>query len=452
MANSKGASQPSSESLRERDFHIVERLILAVAVVFAVWGASTYSGGDTANSRLATVVGLAKYGTWYIDRPADEEPIRFEQRTIDKVVVNGRILSSKPPMLPLLMTAEYLVLNRTFGWDLDYEEDTHKIVRMMTMTLIGFSYVAAVVFFAKTIYLLVSDPLMRLLGVYCLAFCTQLWGYSTNINNHMPATGMLVVALYFALGLGSGKLTPRGWRFFVFGLTGGLVATLDMPATIFVFLAGLYLLAKYPAKTLVWVGLGAAIPVGVHTGIMIAVTGSPLPVQMRPELYLSEASYWRNPRGIDALNEPKLTYLFHITFGRCGLFSLYPILFTGMVATLRALVRRKMPYRGYVLTGALGFFILTAYYVLRTSNYGGEAYGFRWFMVAMPVLLLMGTPVLATIRARWKWYFVAAMIGISFYSAWECSRTPWRSNQEWPCRFLGKCYGPVPREVDRTAK
>ena len=432
-------------SLHARDVHIFERLLTGVVVIFAVWGASVYSGGDTANSRLATVVSLHKHGTWYIDRPLDEAPIRFEQRTIDKVVVNGRLLSSKPPILPLLMTGEYLLLNKAFGWDLEDEYDRNRIVRFMTVTLIGFAYVAAVVFFAKILRMFVADPLTRIMLLFCLAFCTQLWGYSHNINNHVPAAGMLVVALYFALGVGSGKLAPRPWRFFAFGLAGGLAITLDMPAAIFVFLAGLYLLAKHPARTLTWAVLGAAIPIGTHCAIMISVTGSPLPVQMRKELYLSEASYWRSPRGIDALNESKWTYFFHITFGRCGLFSLYPILFAGLMASLRALVSKKVPNRGYILAGALGFCILTAYYVLRTNNYGGEAYGFRWYIVAMPVLLLMAPPIISNLRIRWKWYFMAVMIGISFYSAWECSCRPWGANHEWTCRFLGPSYGPMPQ-------
>jgi hypothetical protein len=45
---------------------------------------------------------------------------------------------------------------------------------------------------------------------------------------------MIVVALYFALGLGSGKLEPARWRFFIFGLAAGLVPTLDLPGSRFV--------------------------------------------------------------------------------------------------------------------------------------------------------------------------------------------------------------------------
>ncbi|NIA15570.1 MAG: hypothetical protein GWP08_16025 [Nitrospiraceae bacterium] len=429
-----------------RNFQIIQNIVLCTALVMAVLGAQGYNRGDAANSRLATVYSLNKYGTWYIDRPEGEPPIPFERRTIDKVVVNGRLLSSKPPMLPLLMATEAYLLKKTIGWDLDDPADLNKIVRVMTMTLIGFAYVAALVLFASTLRLLVFDPLTQTLLIFNLAFCTQLWGYATIINNHVPGASMVVVALSLALGVGTGRRKPDAWRFFAFGVAAGLVPTLDMPATIFVAFAGIWLLVKHPKQTLIWAVLGAAIPLAIHCGIMYQVTGSILPVQMRSELYLSEASYWRSPRGIDALNEPKGVYLFHMTLGRCGLFSLYPILLVGVAATARALMKRPpIPYRNHILCGAGAFLILTAYYVLKTNNYAGEAYGFRWYIVTMPVLLLMGAPILATMRVRWKWLFVGLMMGISFYSASQCAKSPWGANREWTCQlFLGPSYGPMP--------
>lgn len=425
---------------RDGTFIILETLVLCAALMFVLLGTQPKSFGDTANSRLATVWSLAKHGTWRIDRPLDEPPNPFEQRTIDKVVVDGRMYSSKPPVLPLLMTAEYWVLHATLGWDLDDEEDINQIIRVMSITLVGAAYMAALVFFAKTTRMFVDDPSARLVMLVGVAFCTQLWGYSTNINNHVPGAGMLMVALYFALGISAGKLAPTAWRFMMFGLAAGLVATMELPTTVFAFLAGCRLLMKYPRKTMVWAGLGVMIPLAVHCSIMYATTGSFAPVQTRKDLYLYEFSYWRHPLFIDALNEPKLTYLFHMTFGRCGIFSLYPILLAGMAGALRALCRKNVPNRSAILTGALGFLLLTAYYAARTNNYGGEAYGFRWYIPAMPVLLLMGAPIFRSLRAKWRWGFVGLMIGISFYSAWECTVTPWIARHQWTCRFLGPSY------------
>lgn len=441
--NEKSASSKVT-SRREREFAVMELVILCAAVANALLGAGDFSDNDAENSRLATVYSLTKYGTWQIDRPADEKPIPFEQGTIDKVVINGHLLSSKPPMLALWMTGEYLFLNHAFDWDLDDDNSLDKIVRFMTLTIVGGSYVLIGVFFAKTQRLFKTDPLTRALLLFCVLFCTQLWGYATHLNNHVPATAMLMMALYFAIGIIKNRRHARLWRFAAFGLAGGLVPTLDMPATIFVAFAGLYLLFRFPVKTLFVAGVFAALPLLVHAVAMWNATGSLLPVQMRDDVYLSEGSYWRNPQGIDALNEPKGTYLFHMTLGRCGLFSLYPVLLGGMAAALRALVKPRMPNRDMILAGATGFAILTAYYVFKTNNYGGEAYGFRWYIVAMPILLLMSESVFETMRARWKWIFAGFMIGISFYSALECAKNPWGANRAWTCRlFLGPSYGVI---------
>jgi len=340
-------------------------------------------------------------------------------------------------MLSLLMTAEYLALEAAFGWELERAAHASAVVRFMTLTFDVLAYVVMLVFFARTLRLFVACPLSRLLSLFSLAFCTQLWGFSSTLNNHVPAACLIVIALYFALGIGAERLAPAPWRFLVFGLAGGLAATIDMPAGLLLVPAGLYLLAKFPRKALLWACLGAALPLGIHFAVMASVTGSLLPVQMRRELYLYEGSYWRHPLGVDALVEPKPLYLFHMTFGRRGVFSLYPVLLLGVVAAGRALFSKAAPMRLPVLAASAALVAFTGYYALFTNNYGGEAYGFRWYIVAMPVLLLMGATVLPGIRKGWQWAVVGLMIGVSFYSAWEASQTPWATNREWTCRIFG---------------
>ncbi|MDX9971777.1 MAG: hypothetical protein RBU21_02175 [FCB group bacterium] len=424
----------------DKPFKVVQLLVFCAALTFVVMGTYARSFGDAANSRLATVYSLTEYGTFYLDRPLDQEPNRFEQGTIDKVMANGHIISSKPPMLVLFMTGEYWLLNKAFGLDLNDKEDTEQIIRLLSMTLMGLPYLLILILFAWTLEFLGIDPLVRTVLLFCLAFCTQLWGYSLNINNHVPGAFLVVACLYLSLGLIEGVFAPVWWRFFLFGLLAGLVPTIDTPAAIFPFLAGIALLIKFPKEALTWALLGGLIPLGVHGAIMYVVTGSPFPVQTRAELYLYRGSYWRHPIQVDALDETKLNYLFNMTLGRTGLFALYPILFGGIAAGLRALLRKDTPYRTHILMGLAGFVILSAYYLLKTNNYGGQAYGFRWYMAAMPVLLMMSAPLLCKVRTRWRWIFVGFMIGISFYSAWECTVTPWAANHEWTTRFLGTSY------------
>lgn len=413
-----------------------EWFLLAAAFVYVLSGIHSVVLGDSANSRLATVYSLVHDGTWHIDRPSDQPPNMFEQGTIDKIELNGHILSTKPPVLPLAMTGEYVVLKKALGWNLEVREDLKRIMQVMILTLVMLPHAVGIVFFALLLRILIDDPWQRLLPLFSLAFATQLPGFATQLNNHSPAIGALLVALYFGIGISSGALDPAGWRFVVFGLAGALVFTLDMPLTIFVAASGCGLLWKYPKAAVLWGGLGLLAPLLVHFAANYLATGSPMPVQTRKSLYLFESSAWRQPGGIDALNEPKGTYLFHMTFGRFGTFLLFPILLMGPAGFLIALRQGMGPWRNYYWGAVACIVALGYYYVSGTNNYGGAAYGFRWAMGAMPILILMGIPAFQKVKGPWAWTVVALLLTVSLYSSWECHQAPWGACHEWTCRWI----------------
>ena len=417
----------------------IEAIIILTAAVLALLGLRTVFAGDALNSRLATVYSLTHDGTWCIERPLDRPPNPFEQRTIDKVEVHGRLLSSKPPVLPLLMSGEYLLMHWAVGWDLDQPTHLKPIAQAMIGTFVALPYVLGLIAFAGILGFLTEKSSRRIFVLAALAFATQFSSYAPQMNNHVPAAGMMLIALYLAIGLGTGRLKPRAWRFALFGCAASLVFAIEIPLTIYVALPGLWLLWRFPRQALLWGGLGALPVLTVHFGIMTVLTGSPLPVQISKDPFLFESSYWRQPMGIDALNEPKLTYLFHMTVGRHGTFLLYPILLIGLAGLWHAARYRDTRWRAPVLAGALAFAILTMYYLTGTNNYGGAAYGFRWHIGSMPVLLLMGVPFLQNLRRGWLWVLLAALLAVSAYSAWECYQTPWGVDQEWTSRLL---FGP----------
>lgn len=426
-----------------RGAHFIERLIILGSFLVVVSALHAVVLGDSASSRLATVYSLVHEGTWYIDRPADQPANPFESKqegslggTIDKVELNGRLLSTKPPILPLAMTAGYWLMHYGAGWDLTERAELKRVMQVFNLTLVMIPYLIGLIFFARLLSLLIENPYQRLLPLAALAFGTQLPGFATQLNNHTPAIAALIVALYFAIGLASGKLAPSRHRFFGFGLACALVFTLDMPLTLFVAVAGLGLLYRFPRQAVLWGGMGMLPLLALHFGVMLYVTGSPLPIQMHKDWYLYEASAWRNPGGIDALNEPKGTYLYHMTFGRFGVFLLYPILLIGPFGCLYALRREMAPWRVYYLAGAATVVLLFAYYVKTTNNYGGGAYGFRWGMGAMPIFILMGIPVFRRVSRPWAWAAIAVLMAVSMYSAWECYREPWGDSHEWTCRWL----------------
>ena len=134
-------------------------IILAAGVLSCI-GAFSGFQGDLASSRLATVYSLTQHGTWYIDQP--DNP--FAPETIDKVVVRGdetngvirggRMISSKPPIMPLAMTGVYLVAHAIAGWELTSVSDVDALLVLMTILLVSGSFVLTLVFFVKTLTLL----------------------------------------------------------------------------------------------------------------------------------------------------------------------------------------------------------------------------------------------------------------------------------------------------------
>lgn len=418
-------------------------LFAAVIAASAILAAAFRPGlfvGDTVTSRLATVYALVHDGTWRIDRPADLPPNPFEPLCVDKVMVDGRLVSSKPPLLPLLMTGEYVLLRDLAGLNLDNRDDLRPILNFMVLTLCQASFVVGMAFFAATVALFVRDPLRAAVPVALLGFATPLPGYAQQLNNHTPAAAALMAALYFALALGTGRRPPSPWRFAAFGFCAALVFALDLPTVIFAALAGVWLAWRFPRQALLWGPVGALLPLCAHFGGLWLATGDLRPVQMRGGTYLYESSYWRNPLGIDALNEPRAVYLFHITFGRFGLFLLFPALLAAVWGVGETLRRGPSSLRIPVALVVCAFLVLTAYYLKSTNNYGGASYGFRWYIGTVPVLLLLGLPLFKRLRSPLGWAALACAGAVSAYSAWECLQAPWGTGHEWTCRLL---FGPA---------
>jgi len=414
--------------------------VVLLATLVALLGLRTIYVNDNAYSRLATVYALVNDGGWWIDRPEGQSPNPFEALTADKVEVNGRMLSSKPPLMPLLMTALYYPMHGILGLTLGESGDLKRILQIYTFLFGVLPFVLGLVAFGYTLALYTTSAWGRVAPLLALAFGTQLLGFAPQLNNHVPGVALCLGATYLGLGLYTRALAPKAWRFVAFGLLGGLTHTVDLPLTIFIAALGLALLLRFPRETVLWGGLGMLPPLAIHFGILYLNTGMPLPVQTRKELYLFENSPWRAPIGIDGLNEPKPYYAFHLLLGRHGVFLLYPVLLFGIAGAWRALWQRGEVVRGAVLVSALCVGALFAYYISSTNNYGGAAYGFRWAIGAMPYLLLMAAPLLDRTEARWPRALFAVCFVVSGYSCYECYGNPWSTDAEWTARLI---FGPT---------
>ncbi len=414
----------------------VETAIVVLAIAVVLFASHPKSLGQSAISRLATVVALVDHGTWFLERPLEEAPNSFEVHTIDKVEVKGHLLSSKPPLLPLLMTAEYLVIRQVSGLRLDNMPDTLNILWIMTLTFVGLPYVIALLVFWRFTHDYVERPWVRIFGLAGMAFGTQYFGFASTFNNHVAAASFLIVYLALVIRVMESKEAWSSPGLIGLGLVGGLVMTFDIPSSIYVLFLGILMVGKIGRSSLLCIGLGVLAPLVIQTGLTFYTTGSPLPVQLYRGAYLYEASYWRNPVGIDALSEAKWTYAFNLLFGTKGIFSLYPILVIGLMGFVSASRNWSDRRSQWILAIGAGFLILCGYYILQTDNYGGEAYGFRWGITSMVLLVVVATVFLDTISVSRFWALASLLLIASIVSASYCRLDPWRTGREWPLALV----------------
>lgn len=416
-------------------------IVLAAFVGIHVYALRTVTLGDSANSRLAAVYSLVHDHTWRIDRPASSPPNPFEPFTVDKVKIGEGLYSSKPPVLTLILAAQYSVCYHLLGLSLDVRSDLKRIVQGMILTTSLIPFTLALFFFWRSLCRLVTRAPMRIYLTAALALGSPLFAYAPHLTNHVPAAACYVFAAYCSVRLSTGTETSGSVVWFLLGIFSGLVFSLDLPLTALLLPLWLVPWLKRPVEKAVLFGIaGGALIAITHFLAMYLSTGRLLPVQMDQSLYLFENSYWRHPGGRDALHEPKGVYLFHTLFGRYGLFLLFPttLLFWGSVGLAFFRKTRKLE-TVWILTAVAAILVFWTYYVLKTNNYGGNAYGFRWATAAAPFFLLGGVPLCNRGRGRVFFAICGLFLLIAAYSSWEAWLDPWEANREWTVRWI---FGP----------
>ena len=261
------------------------------------------------------------------------------------------------------------------------------------------------VFFSRLLDRYAANDWSWLFCLVAAAFGTYLLPFTQTLNNHTIAAFSVFFALYsFLCVWDAGDL--RGWRFAAAGFLGAFAATNELPAL--AFLAALFglLVIRFPKKTLAWFVPAAAIPIAAFFAAQYAVFGA---VKLAYEAfgtdeYLYEGSLWKTPLDLDAFNErpePYGVYLFHMTLGHHGVFSLTP-LFLFSVWGAGRLIRKNTQFATILRRGgeplvALAWLatvltvVVLAFYTWnpKARNYGGSTQGLRWLFWMIPFWLIL---------------------------------------------------------------
>lgn len=418
-------------------------------------------------SRWCTVWSLLERGTYVID------DCPWQKLTQDKVYDHNpwekppeqgerprHFYSTKPPLLPTIIAGLIYPFRAISGIPLDRETLQQRITRktlldtelppgpgnLKTETpepykwpmhilylkpiLILFNVLplaAFLVLYARLLDRLATNDWAWYLCLFAAAWGSQLFIFSQTLNNHTIAAYSGFFATYALLQIiYEGRKGPG--LFVAAGFFGAFCACNELPAALFGVLLFLILLIREPKRTLVWFVPAAAIVCLAFLATQYIVGGSFMPKykEFGTKSYEYEGSYWQTPLEMDALREPKWLYLFHMTFGHHGVFSLTPIFLFSVWGGLKQVANKSAPRRGFaflVLALSLGMLVFYAY---MTNNYGGSTQGLRWMFWLFPfwlILLPMGLDRAADSRA--VRYGSLGCLLLSILSVGYGARQPW---------------------------
>ncbi len=388
-------------------------------VLLTLVGDPARRGGNTA-SRLATVESLVHRGTFDIsDSP-------FLEETVDYVRLDGRALSSKPPLLSLAAAGLYAPLHAA---GLDLHDDVEIVHRVLVFALGTIPHALLLLAAFLWLRLVSRDPWARGWTFVMLCFGFLGAGYATTLNNHSPAAACCVGALYFATKVHRAE-APAPRDLAAAGLCLGLAPTLDFLTAPLVLGFAAMLLRRAPKQALAIALPAALVPLAAHLVATYLATGSPLPVYARADLYQFEGGYWTAPRDLDALDEPKWLYAFHLLLGHHGLFLLTPILAYGLWQVFLQLRDRLPLWREASIT-LVGLVLIGGAMIVRTPNYGGACVGFRWLIPVMPLLILLVVGWLERTRSMWRGGLAIAFF-VSITTFVNAAIAPWsHSGVHW---------------------
>jgi hypothetical protein len=408
-------------------------------------------------SRWATVEALVDHGTYAIDDTK-------YSTTIDKVQIDGRLYSSKPPLLPTLVAGVYAVYRALTGDEIGTRNSRATWVCKAFTVFVW--YVLLLVYFVKSVQLLVRRPEAQVLAMVAMTFGWIGAGYATTLNNHTPAALLALMTFYHALRAhgwapsgedaasaaqtaggaampGSAAMPGATRHWIAAGLTAGAIPAFDLPLGALSAGVFVYLFAFDRRRTL-RIFLPAVAPtLLLHLILTWAVTGSIVPVYLRGELYRYPGSYWATPHGVYALDQPKWLYAFHLFFGHHGFFTMTPLLLLAAWALI-GLVRNRQPGRAEALLVGIVGLVLFVFYVFRTSNYGGRCVGMRWLIPYAPLLLLFLGAWLDRLR-RYSLEICTLLVVlflVSQFNALDALHAPWQESHWhdlWR-RILGADY------------
>ncbi|MBI5565444.1 MAG: DUF2029 domain-containing protein [Chloroflexi bacterium] len=349
-------------------------------------------------SRMATVQALVEQGTFVIDHT------EFN-RTGDKVFINEHFYSDKTPLLSVGAAGAYWALHNVFGLTLDpticVPDDDVAACRVFTPTGSRFTafYWLTLIFSGGSSALLVAlfwramleagagGTLATALAI-ALGIASPIAPYSIVFAGHVPAALALFAGFWLLVRHASRGSLSNSWRIFWSGVLISLSANIDLTLALFVATIGLWVLIAHRWKVIAFAA-GAVVPFALSAAINYWAAGTIVPLYFDPKAYDFFGTVL-NPtvggtNGFYSL-EFGVAYAYNLLIGERGFFAFTPALIFGLIGAVLVLRDKLSGRRGLTWAVLIGCGLFAVYLIARTDNYGGEAWGARWFVPIVPLL------------------------------------------------------------------
>jgi len=358
-----------------RNVHIFLIFFLLFALSTRIWVSSWNDA-----SRMATIQSLVEESTFIID-----ESIFIG--TGDKYYYKGHFYSDKPPLLSLVSSPIYFVL---FHVGITFSKHPRLAYYLITLLTIGVLSSCGLTIFRKILiqHFDVSTEWADL-TTFLTGTGTLLWVFSSVFNNHIASAFLILMGYNYILRF---KENQKFSYAFYSAIFLSLAGSIDFTCFLFLPFGFLPFIRKSWKAGLLY-GLAGSIILSVYLFLNIHTSGSILPPPLNESLWIYEGSSF-SINDLSGLAEHKNfnklgEYIFHMIIGNRGLFTLSPILVFSVIGLL---IRRdfsgKLRLRPELNIFLIACILYICLYLFRSVNYGGYAFGIRWYVSIMFIICI----------------------------------------------------------------
>jgi len=379
-------------------------IVFVCAFLIALASARPWAGGWNDASRLAAVEALVDYGTMSIDRSiyvdvpdAPPSPFRpgwaevLETGTLDRIYVNGKFYSDKPPLPAVLLAGEYAGAAALTG--LNARQSPGRFAWTMTLLSSGLAYALAAlgVWYTAGQLRLNRRGAVALTAAFALATVSVV--YARHVNSHGILLGVAVWVWAVMVRLthaevGQDSPARRHMLLVIFGTLLGLGYSLESAAgPLLVVCGALWAIFRLrDARAVLIVGLCALPWITTHHLLNYAVFGMIGPANAVPAHFQFPGSVFKSENMTGSWNHTSVidffTYSVGLWVGRRG-FVLHnlPLLLAIPGAVCLLVGRRAVEHRTELVAGmAWVMAVAVVYGALSTPGSRGINCSVRWFV------------------------------------------------------------------------